>query len=70
MSPGRGKAQGEHPGLHPAGTNGRGYRSQQLTAVPSCVKNAASTPFTGLGFSVTRHAKLEAGLNQKQAPVG
>jgi len=44
---------------------GRGYTSQQLAAVPYCVKNDWPTPFTSLGICVASHAKLEAGLNKK-----
>jgi len=44
---------------------GRGYTSQQLAALPYCVKNDWPTPFTSLGVCVAGHAKLEAGLNKK-----
>jgi hypothetical protein len=44
---------------------GRGYTSQQLAALPYCVKNDWPTPFTSLGICVASHAKLEAGLNRK-----
>jgi hypothetical protein len=45
--------------------SGRGYTSQQLSALPYCVKNDWPTPFTSLGVCVASHAKLEAGLNKK-----
>ena len=44
---------------------GRGDTSQQLAALPYCVKNDWPTPFTSLGVCVASHAKLEAGLNKK-----
>jgi len=42
----------------------RGYTSQQLAALPYCVKNDWPSPFTSLGTCVANHARLEAGLKK------
>ncbi|HTR62146.1 MAG TPA: hypothetical protein VMH37_10620 [Candidatus Binataceae bacterium] len=43
----------------------RGYTSQQMSALPYCVKNDWPSPFTSLGVCVATHAKLEAAVNKK-----
>ena len=43
----------------------RGYTSQQLEALPYCVKNDWPSPFTSLGNCVASHAKLEASMMKK-----
>lgn len=43
---------------------GRGYTSQQLAALPYCVKNDWPSPFTSLGVCVASHAKLESSLKK------
>src|SRR5262249_19217557 len=42
----------------------RGYTSQQMAALPYCVKNDWPSPFTSLGNCVANHAKLESGLKK------
>jgi len=43
---------------------GRGYTSQQMAALPYCVKNDWPSPFTSLGTCVATHAKLESSMKK------
>jgi len=62
---GVGSGAKEHSDCIQKELSSRGYTSQQMAALPYCVKNDWPSPFTSLGVCVATHAKLEAAVGKK-----